>query len=497
MVSIPTSAAVAASFGPTPGSVVSGASKAEGRGERTGAASSAARSTGAPPKARGGAAPASCASAAGRVVTALMAQGYAGAQMATARGRRRGAAVAAVGLLDPPRRPGVGQLVGELGRGHQGGEERGGRQVGDGEGLADQMVELAELALQPVHRGHGLAPRLLAAADAVDQITADGRPDQGKGRPLDEPRRRAEPLRSDCDRGPRVLEQGVERGPADAGAELFVEEVLERESPLPVGRAGRVERRVGPVLLERGDDPGRVSDRPPVDLEDRRGSPFPLEAPPQPVRARRERAALVGDPLEVERPAGLLVVVGEAELPEDGQASGVAHCAASSHHQLGCPPSWISSSTPSGACESRSSRPIGALAPAISVTISAPSASRRIVAARVEPAPPQATISPSAKPSASPRTKRPCGSSRAAGATPPVEISPSATPRRSAFSSTAASGSSSTRVSSPACCEVEGRTRAGFSESSQARSAARITLGELGSTRTSSAGTAWMPASSS
>ena len=51
-----------------------------------------------------------------------------------------------------------------------------------------------------------------------------------------------------------------------------------------------------------------------------------------------------------------------------------------------------------------------------------------------------------------------------------------------------ASGSSSTSASRLACWEVARTTRAGFSESSQARSAAMITFEELGRTRTSSAG---------
>ena len=54
---------------------------------------------------------------------------------------------------------------------------------------------------------------------------------------------------------------------------------------------------------------------------------------------------------------------------------------------------------------------------------------------RVEPAPPQATISPPAKPTASPCLKRPWASSRAAGATPPVATPSRAASSRSAFSS--------------------------------------------------------------
>ena len=111
-----------------------------------------------------------------------------------------------------------------------------------------------------------------------------------------------------------------------------------------------------------------------------------------------------------------------------------AYWAASSHHQLGCPPSCVSISTPSGTWVSISSSGIGASSPAITVTISAPSARAPIVAARVVPAPPQAMISPAAKPTASPLRKRPWGSSRAAAATPPLAMPSSAASSRSAFS---------------------------------------------------------------
>ena len=56
-----------------------------------------------------------------------------------------------------------------------------------------------------------------------------------------------------------------------------------------------------------------------------------------------------------------------------------------------------------------SSIEIGAPSPSTIVTISAPSLSAAIVAARVDPAPPQAITSPSTNPTASPRTKRPAG----------------------------------------------------------------------------------------
>jgi hypothetical protein len=58
-------------------------------------------------------------------------------------------------------------------------------------------------------------------------------------------------------------------------------------------------------------------------------------------------------------------------------------------------------------------------------------------------------------------------------------------------------GSKDSSAARPSCGAVVGTTRAGFSDSSAARSAARITFGLLGSTSTSAPGAAWMPASSS
>jgi hypothetical protein len=90
--------------------------------------------------------------------------------------------------------------------------------------------------------------------------------------------------------------------------------------------------------------------------------------------------------------------------------------------------------------------------------------------------------------------KRPELSSRAARATPPVVTPSSAASTASAFSSAETAGSNASSPASPACCARVGTTRAGFSDSSAARSAARITFGLLGSTITSDAFTAWMPA---
>jgi len=81
------------------------------------------------------------------------------------------------------------------------------------------------------------------------------------------------------------------------------------------------------------------------------------------------------------------------------------------------------------------------------------------------------------------------GSSRAAAsATPPVRIDSASSPTAAAFCSAERPGSKVISPERPACCERVGTTRAGLSDSSAARSAARITLGLLGSTITSCAG---------
>ena len=104
------------------------------------------------------------------------------------------------------------------------------------------------------------------------------------------------------------------------------------------------------------------------------------------------------------------------------------------------------------------------------------------------------------KPTASPRWKRagrPSASSRARPVTAPVRTSASASSIASPFAAAPRVGSSATAAARPACWERVGTTKTFFSDSSAARSAAISTFGEFGSTTTSSAGTSWMPASSS
>src|SRR5262249_9270464 len=114
-----------------------------------------------------------------------------------------------------------------------------------------------------------------------------------------------------------MLEQLVVDSAPDMRAEFFIEEVLELEGALPLGRILGVERRLRPALLDRGDDSGRVPDRLPVESENGSRHPTAKAFRGQRVENWEEGAPSVGDPLEVQRPADLLVVVRDLELPED------------------------------------------------------------------------------------------------------------------------------------------------------------------------------------
>ena len=173
------------------------------------------------------------------------------------------------------------------------------------------------------------------------------------------------------------------------------------------------------------------------------------------------------------------------------------HSAQRSHHQAGCPPSWYSSSTPSGTRASTSSCPRGGCSPAMQVSSSAPSTSW----SAWPPASPPARPRPPARRRRSPRRRPP----RSAPGRRRVRRAPrrrcAARRRRSARRARSPQTGALDRMRAarpaPPAEPVVGTTLAGFSESSAARSAARITFGLFGSTTTSMPGAAWMPASSS
>ncbi len=97
-----------------------------------------------------------------------------------------------------------------------------------------------------------------------------------------------------------------------------------RTSP-PARSPGRAPRRrsgraaaPGSVGLQGGDDLGRVADVRPVQLQHRQGRLRPprQDQGDRDVAARQGRAAGVVDPLVLERPANLLAVVRDVDLPE-------------------------------------------------------------------------------------------------------------------------------------------------------------------------------------
>ena len=112
---------------------------------------------------------------------------------------------------------------------------------------------------------------------------------------------------------------GVGRA-AEVRSQLLVEELLEFERATPLRRIVRVEPRVRPAHLDRGDDSGRIADRATVEGQHRCRRGIPGQALGlHHVGPGKQRTADVGDVLVVKRPAHLLVVVRDLELPQHGE----------------------------------------------------------------------------------------------------------------------------------------------------------------------------------
>jgi hypothetical protein len=119
--------------------------------------------------------------------------------------------------------------------------------------------------------------------------------------------------------------------------QLLVEEVLQLEGPTALGGVGGIEGGIRMALLERGDDRGGVADGLPVEPQDRKRA---AAAPRQGERddhvdTGHRRPALMLDALVIERPADLLAVVRDRDVPEHRLRRHWivlrAHCAAISH----------------------------------------------------------------------------------------------------------------------------------------------------------------------
>src|SRR5439155_5179301 len=108
-----------------------------------------------------------------------------------------------------------------------------------------------------------------------------------------------------------VTAEFIEHQSPDVRAELAIEPARELERAPALGVAGGIQGRVREAPLQGGDDRGGIRDTYTIELEDRKRHGPPAREPrsERDVQARQGRAALVRDPLVLERPARLLAEV--------------------------------------------------------------------------------------------------------------------------------------------------------------------------------------------
>ena len=111
-----------------------------------------------------------------------------------------------------------------------------------------------------------------------------------------------------------VPEQWRHDGGAHRRAERLVEIVLQRERALPRGGVTRIKRRLGVMLLKRGDDARRIGDGPAVEPQNGQLA-LARRAPGADQVVGAEHPAPVRDALVVERPAHFFAVVRERDVP--------------------------------------------------------------------------------------------------------------------------------------------------------------------------------------
>src|SRR3954454_16722824 len=222
----------------------------------------------------------------------------------------------------------LGLGVGEVARRHDGGDERGDREVGDAEAVAHEVAVRLQLAAEALAGEVHLLQRVRDALVVDAEHLPHARPHEGE-LGTGEREARATGARHE---GPQE-ETGVGQGVVDheqarIRAELLVEEVLEIERPAALLEVRGVERRVRVGVLEVGDDARRIADRVPVLDEDGEGGRRAARQLTRELAVPPGNGGLadVGDALVVERPADLLVVVRDLEVVEDGR---LAHRSAS------------------------------------------------------------------------------------------------------------------------------------------------------------------------
>src|SRR5207244_10727100 len=147
---------------------------------------------------------------------------------------------------------------------------------------------------------------------------ADERAREGRGGRPHQAERSWRRLRADVREALGVAPQLVEHEPPDVRPELLVEPLLERERPAALRGITRVQRRLWLALLERRDDRRRIADALAAEFEHGERVVAAVRQPQRDggVRAAYRGAQAIRDRLVVERPARLLAVVRDGDVPQ-------------------------------------------------------------------------------------------------------------------------------------------------------------------------------------
>src|SRR5262245_17496982 len=195
-------------------------------------------------------------------------------------------------------------------------QQRGGREVGDAERFADKIGAALPHVLDTIERRSdgGSISFQIALADFMAE-------------PVEPRKNRKHPPQAGiglaaharCQRAQRnvrvVPEQRRDESRAQRRPERLVEIVLQRERALPRRAVTRIKRRLGVMLLERGDDARRIRDGSPVEPQNRQLA-LAGRAPDLDQVVGAEHTAPVRDALVVERPARLFAVVRDRDVPQ-------------------------------------------------------------------------------------------------------------------------------------------------------------------------------------
>jgi hypothetical protein len=120
-----------------------------------------------------------------------------------------------------------------------------------------------------------------------------------------------------------VPEQRRHDSRAQRRAKRLVEIVLQRERALPRGDITRIKRRLGVMLLKRGDDARGIRDGPAIEPQNGQLA-LARRTPDADQVVGAEHTAPMGDALVVERPAHFFAVVRERDVSQQQSVHGAA-----------------------------------------------------------------------------------------------------------------------------------------------------------------------------